>query len=174
MHAFKLNLPTTSPLSYHRPISSREYKNQTRLNTRRQHSARSNYTPRECINRDVSSRNSVEENHSNPQSSSTEKSNILVAVRQRGLLKNELSIGGKNIIKVVDSKVVVLLDPGITANDDFLRINKSKQRQYAFDVVFDSKTTQEIVFEKTTKPLIDSVLEGFNATVFAYGATGAG
>lgn len=28
--------------------------------------------------------------------------------------------------------------------------------------------------ETTTGPIIDSVVEGFNATVFAYGATGSG
>jgi kinesin family protein 18/19 len=30
------------------------------------------------------------------------------------------------------------------------------------------------VFESTTKDLLDSVLDGYNATVFAYGATGCG
>jgi len=30
------------------------------------------------------------------------------------------------------------------------------------------------VFEATSKPLIPRILEGFNATVFAYGATGCG
>jgi kinesin family protein 18/19 len=30
------------------------------------------------------------------------------------------------------------------------------------------------VYEATTKPLLDSVLDGYNATVFAYGATGCG
>lgn len=30
------------------------------------------------------------------------------------------------------------------------------------------------MFEGTTKHLIDGVLEGMNATTFAYGATGAG
>jgi kinesin family protein 18/19 len=30
------------------------------------------------------------------------------------------------------------------------------------------------VFENTTKPLISGVTNGYNATVFAYGATGAG
>lgn len=33
---------------------------------------------------------------------------------------------------------------------------------------------QETIFEKTTQNLIDGIIYGFNATVFAYGATGAG
>lgn len=32
--------------------------------------------------------------------------------------------------------------------------------------------SQEAVFERTTKPLCDSLLEGFNATILAYGQTG--
>jgi hypothetical protein len=42
------------------------------------------------------------------------------------------------------------------------------------DRVFDENTTQQDVYEATTKGLLDSVLEGYNATVFAYGATGCG
>jgi hypothetical protein len=34
--------------------------------------------------------------------------------------------------------------------------------------------TQLEVFEQTTKPLLQHVLDGYNATVFAYGATGCG
>ena len=33
---------------------------------------------------------------------------------------------------------------------------------------------QEEVYAATTRPLVDAVLRGYNATVFAYGATGAG
>jgi len=55
-----------------------------------------------------------------------------------------------------------------------LRVNRSKEKQYAFDFVFDKDTTNPEIFEKTTKFLIPGILDGFNATVFAYGATGAG
>ena len=41
-------------------------------------------------------------------------------------------------------------------------------------MVFRESSTQQEVYEQTTQPLIDSVLNGFNATVLAYGATGAG
>lgn len=52
--------------------------------------------------------------------------------------------------------------------------NRSKEKQYAFDYAFDKETNQVEVFNKTTKFLCDGVLNGYNATVFAYGATGAG
>ena len=45
---------------------------------------------------------------------------------------------------------------------------------FAFDRVFDENASQADVYEGTTKNLLDSVLDGYNATVFAYGATGCG
>jgi len=46
--------------------------------------------------------------------------------------------------------------------------------EYAFDAAFDEGATQLEIYENTTKPFISSVLNGYNVTVFAYGATGAG
>jgi kinesin family protein 18/19 len=43
--------------------------------------------------------------------------------------------------------------------------------RYVFDHVFQMDTTQEEVFEKTAKPLLPGVLDGYNATVFAYGVS---
>jgi kinesin family protein 18/19 len=49
-----------------------------------------------------------------------------------------------------------------------------KDQTFGFDRVFDENTTQGEVYEATTRGLLDSVLDGYNATVFAYGATGCG
>jgi kinesin family protein 18/19 len=49
-----------------------------------------------------------------------------------------------------------------------------KDQQFAFDRVFDENAIQQEVYEATTQPLLDSILDGYNATVFAYGATGCG
>ena len=51
---------------------------------------------------------------------------------------------------------------------------RSKDHTFGFDKVFDENTTQAEVYEATTRNLLDSVLDGYNATVFAYGATGCG
>ena len=51
---------------------------------------------------------------------------------------------------------------------------KTKDQVFAFDRVFDENTNQADVYDGTTKKLLDSVLDGYNATVFAYGATGCG
>lgn len=49
-----------------------------------------------------------------------------------------------------------------------------KDVRFGFDRVFDENCTQQEVYECTTRDLLGGVLDGFNATVFAYGATGCG
>lgn len=74
--------------------------------------------------------------------------------------------------------MVVLMDASNAKHrggpGDPLRNRRSNDRQYVFDATFGADSTQHDVYNKTTEPLIRSVLEGYNATVFAYGATGSG
>lgn len=51
---------------------------------------------------------------------------------------------------------------------------RNKDQTFGFDRVFDDNATQDDVYQATTRGLLDSVLDGYNATVFAYGATGCG
>ncbi|WFD33677.1 tubulin-dependent ATPase kip3 [Malassezia cuniculi] len=51
---------------------------------------------------------------------------------------------------------------------------RARDVRYAFDRVFPPETGQRTVFAGTVEPLLDGVLQGFNASVFAYGATGCG
>jgi len=51
---------------------------------------------------------------------------------------------------------------------------RTKDQTFGFDKVFDENVTQSEVYEATTRNLLDSVMDGYNATVFAYGATGCG
>ena len=43
--------------------------------------------------------------------------------------------------------------------------------RYVFDEVLNQEATQSMVFERTAKPLLPGVLEGYNATIFAYGVS---
>ena len=45
---------------------------------------------------------------------------------------------------------------------------------YSFDQVYDMDSSQEHVYESTAKHAVRSVLEGYNATILAYGQTGTG
>ncbi|KFO09825.1 Kinesin-like KIF18B, partial [Balearica regulorum gibbericeps] len=52
--------------------------------------------------------------------------------------------------------------------------HQGKDLKFVFDRVFGEGATQEEVFQHTTQEVLDSVLNGYNCSVFAYGATGAG
>lgn len=51
---------------------------------------------------------------------------------------------------------------------------RNREHRFVFDRLFDEDSSQSEVYSYTGKPLLDSVLEGYNATIFAYGATGCG
>ena len=51
-------------------------------------------------------------------------------------------------------------------------MKRDRQKRFRFDNVFDRKVPTNTVYKKTVRRLIKSILEGYNATVFAYGATG--
>ncbi|KZT62930.1 kinesin-domain-containing protein [Calocera cornea HHB12733] len=87
----------------------------------------------------------------------------------------------RHIVKCMDDQVLVFDPP----EEDGLRSlntrgflapgsKRYKDQRYKFDRVFDERAGQQEVFEHTTKRLLDGVFNGFNATVFAYGATGCG
>lgn len=101
------------------------------------------------------------------------QANILVAVRCRPYTKKEKEQDLPNIVQVLEDKVVVLLDQAEDGAEAY-RVNRTKEKQYAFDFAFQPTATQQMVFEKTTAFLLEGVLSGYNATVFAYGPTGAG
>ncbi|CAF0971218.1 unnamed protein product [Adineta ricciae] len=99
---------------------------------------------------------------------------VIVACRIRPMTDEEKIEGAMPIAhKVADDNVVVLLDPE-EDHDNALRANRSRERKYVFDVVSDKDADQQEVYASSSKLLLSSVLEGYNATVFAYGATGAG
>lgn len=49
-----------------------------------------------------------------------------------------------------------------------------KQRDFLFDYVFDASTSQDSVYDRIARPVVQDVLNGFNGTIFAYGQTGTG
>nr|XP_040138534.1 kinesin-like protein KIF6 isoform X6 [Ictidomys tridecemlineatus] len=52
--------------------------------------------------------------------------------------------------------------------------NKRESYKFIFQRIFDQDAKQEIIFENIAKPVAESVLAGYNGTIFAYGQTGSG
>jgi molybdopterin/thiamine biosynthesis adenylyltransferase len=55
-----------------------------------------------------------------------------------------------------------------------LTLMSGQRRDFFYDCVFDSASTQNEVYDSIAKPVVDNVLNGFNGTIMAYGQTGTG
>ena len=116
-------------------------------------------------------------------SSKFAKNNMLVAVRTRPLSKSEQEDSNFNTISVPEKDIIKLSMPteyipddmsGIFLAGEQIKILKLKEITYEYDFVFGENSTQEEVYENTTASLINQVVEGYSATIMAYGATGSG
>ncbi|XP_014651096.1 PREDICTED: kinesin-like protein KIF19 [Ceratotherium simum simum] len=98
---------------------------------------------------------------------------LMVVLRIRPLSDTELEEGATVIAHKVGNQMVVLMDPGEDP-EDTLRTHRSREKTFIFDTVFDQHASQEDVYCATTRHLVEGVISGYNATVFAYGPSGAG
>ncbi|XBI69925.1 hypothetical protein VPH35_064542 [Triticum aestivum] len=55
-----------------------------------------------------------------------------------------------------------------------LKKNNWASESYQFDEIFGENSSQKRIYEVVAKPVVESVLEGYNGTVMAYGQTGTG
>ena len=84
-----------------------------------------------------------------------------VVVRCRPLTEKEKTSGFKEVVEMKDGKVSVSLTNGTI-------------KEFNFDAVYDWNSRQKDLYDNTFKSLVDSVMQGFNGTIFAYGQTGTG
>lgn len=66
------------------------------------------------------------------------------------------------------------IDIRVPVEDQGYVNNTIRKHTFKFDKIFDTKTTQEQMFDDVAKDVIDSTLDGYNGTIFAYGQTGSG
>ena len=104
--------------------------------------------------------------------------NMKVIVRVRPASETETYTNYKRVVTVVDDHVIVFDPKKETLSGRKRRrsilARQPKDLRLAFDRVFDQYATQVDIFEASTKPLVDGIMNGINCSVFAYGATGAG
>ena len=108
-----------------------------------------------------------------PQQWQSGASNILVVVRARPLSRDERVRKEEEVVRMVDGRTIEIRDPGHQANN-MMRQARLKTRGFTFDHSFAPGVSTADVYARTTKFLVNGVIEGYNATVFAYGATGSG
>ena len=97
---------------------------------------------------------------------------MVVCCRARPLNQKEISEGSECCLKFeTDGKGVSLVPRNQTT---YYQKNDSRDLNFNFDKVYGPESTQKEVYDYAARPIVDSVLQGFNGTVFAYGQTSSG
>ncbi|CAD5218602.1 unnamed protein product [Bursaphelenchus okinawaensis] len=96
--------------------------------------------------------------------SSTGGESIKVVVRCRPIAQNEVAAGHQNVVEMAPDRGVV----------DIKNPKDGTVKSFTFDSVYDQNSKQMDLYYETFRDLVDSVLNGFNGTIFAYGQTGTG
>ncbi|KAG6599244.1 Kinesin-like protein KIN-14S, partial [Cucurbita argyrosperma subsp. sororia] len=91
------------------------------------------------------------------------KGNIRVFCRCRPLNESELESGSTSVIEFDSSQ----------ENEIQVLSSDSSKKQFKFDHVFKIEDGQGAVFSQA-KPVVASVMDGYNVCIFAYGQTGTG
>ncbi|XP_022444477.1 kinesin-like protein KIF3A isoform X1 [Monodon monoceros] len=92
--------------------------------------------------------------------------NVKVVVRCRPLNDREKSMCYKQAVSVDEMRGTITVHKTDSSNEP--------PKTFTFDTVFGPESKQLDVYNLTARPIIDSVLEGYNGTIFAYGQTGTG
>ncbi|GMS95386.1 hypothetical protein PENTCL1PPCAC_17561, partial [Pristionchus entomophagus] len=87
-----------------------------------------------------------------------------VLCRCRPLNDREKALTSKVCVEMVGAEGKVLLYP--PENDP--------PKEFTFDGAYFMDSTAEQIYNESVFPLVESVIEGYNGTVFAYGQTGSG
>lgn len=91
---------------------------------------------------------------------------VKVVVRCRPMNQKEKGMGHKQAVSVDEIRGTITVNKIDSTNEP--------PKTFTFDTVFGQDSKQLDVYNLTARPIIDSVLEGYNGTIFAYGQTGTG
>ncbi|OCU02753.1 kinesin-like protein KIF27 [Xenopus laevis] len=94
-----------------------------------------------------------------PDKSTMEEIPVKVVLRVRPLLSREILHNHQVCVRLIPNTQQIIV---------------GKDRLFTYDSVFGKSSSQEDVYRSCIKPLLVSLMEGYNATVFAYGQTGSG
>jgi kinesin family protein 3/17 len=92
---------------------------------------------------------------------------VKVVVRIRPMSGEETRNGNSIAAEAFPEKgLIVMKNPKV---DD-----REPPKTFTFDAVFGPNTEQKYIYDICASEVVDSVLKGYNGTVFAYGQTGSG
>ena len=88
---------------------------------------------------------------------------VKVAIRVRPMNKHE-----------EEQKSTICVDVDTANNTVSVSSNKNETKTFQFDYVYPMNTTQREIYDQVAFPIVDSIFQGYNGTIFAYGQTGCG
>ncbi|CAF1475411.1 unnamed protein product [Adineta steineri] len=97
---------------------------------------------------------------------------VRVVVRCRPMSDKEQETNCERIVNIDEQRRQISIRRPVNENSQ--RNAGEDGHNFFFDAVYDWNSKQRDVYEQTARPLVDSVIEGFNGTIFAYGQTGTG
>ena len=102
-------------------------------------------------------KNKIQQNEDN------KNERVLVYVRIRPFSQDELEKDNSSPIESIDTK-----------RNTMIIKKEYDKKSFNYDRIFQETINQEEIFEICGKNVVNSVLEGYNGTIFAYGQTGTG
>uniref|UniRef100_H3G7G7 Kinesin-like protein n=1 Tax=Phytophthora ramorum TaxID=164328 RepID=H3G7G7_PHYRM len=93
-----------------------------------------------------------------------DKETVKVVVRCRPLFGKELVEGRKSIVTLDSAAALISLKCP----------DNGQIKSFTFDSVYDENTSQRQFYDESGYPLVESIFDGYNGTIFAYGQTGCG
>lgn len=99
---------------------------------------------------------------------SVNNESVQVIVRCRPMNEKEEDLDCFRVVNVYPKRGVIEVENPKAKSEN------ERQKIFTYDGVYDINASQQSVYDETVRPLVASVLEGYNGCVFAYGQTGTG
>lgn len=98
---------------------------------------------------------------------------VRVIVRCRPLNDREIRLKCETVVDISGSTGQVQITKPNTIRSPSSP-TQSEPKSFAYDAAYGIDSSTEQIYEEVGLPLVGSVLDGYNGTVFAYGQTGCG
>ena len=132
----------------------------------------------------LKSQRSFKKNNSNNNNNNSYDDNLKVYIRVRPPLMREKdsSLPFRSVASVSEDKTTISLieylgfefDEALKQKEIIDNPSNFLPHPYTFDHIFDMDSTQDDVYKISAVPAVESLISGFNSTIFAYGQTGTG
>eukprot|EP00602_Paraphysomonas_sp_CaronLab_P000228 CAMPEP_0185030702 /NCGR_PEP_ID=MMETSP1103-20130426/17711_1 /TAXON_ID=36769 /ORGANISM="Paraphysomonas bandaiensis, Strain Caron Lab Isolate" /LENGTH=1021 /DNA_ID=CAMNT_0027565921 /DNA_START=233 /DNA_END=3298 /DNA_ORIENTATION=+ len=95
---------------------------------------------------------------------------IRVVVRKRPVSRSETGKGDRDVLEIRPGGHVLVHEPKTKV--DLTKVVETQE--FFFDDAFFERDTNELIYARAIRPLVDTAFEGGKASCFAYGQTGSG